>query len=121
MGSSQGVHVINFAIRTAAIVIRRSVPACQTSLDKKRFRAGGNFQRVVIGWCRNGLCAGKAGATGTRFRRANRRRRWDIDTRLFMSTAACQPKKEQSNRNNGTSPLRASPLRERPGTYLRGG
>ena len=116
MGSSQSVHVINFAIRTAAIVIWRSVPACQASLDKNRFRAGGNFQSVVIGWCRNGLCAGKAGATGTCIRRANRRRRRDIDTRLFMPTAARQQKKEQSNRNND-----ASPLRERPNTYLRGG
>src|ERR1700735_113250 len=121
MGCSQSVHVINFAIRTAAIVIRRSIPASQSSLYKNWFRAGGNFQRVVIGWCRNGLCAGKAGATGTRFRRANRRRRGDTDTRLFMSTAACQQKEEQSNRNNGTSPLRASPLRERPSTHFRGG
>jgi hypothetical protein len=99
MRSRQSVHVINFAIRTAAIVIRRSIPACQSSLDKNRFRASGNFERVMINRCRNGLCGWKPNASGTRIRRANRRRRRDIDVRLFMSTAACQQKRKQSDRN----------------------
>ena len=89
MGSGQSVHVINFAIRTTAIVIRRSIPACQAGLDQKRFCASGNFERIVINWCRNGLCGWKANAGGTRVRRADRRRGRNIDTRLLMPTTAC--------------------------------
>src|ERR1700733_8480374 len=114
MGSGQGVHVINFAVRTAAIVIRRSVPARQAGIDKDRFSAGGNFQGIVIGWWRNSLRARKPGATGARIRIANRWRRWDIDPRLFMSAATCQQKGQQGNRDRAR-------LRKTPSAYLRGG
>src|SRR5579872_1324893 len=92
MRSSQSVHVIEFAIRTAAIVIWRSVPACQTTLDQKRFCASGDFKRIVVSRCRNCLCGWKPNVGRTRIRRANRRRRWNIYVRLFMSTAAGEEK-----------------------------
>ena len=43
-----GVHVINLAVRSAPIVIRSAIPARHPGFFKDRFRAGGDFDFLVL-------------------------------------------------------------------------
>ena len=42
VGGRHGVHVVDFAVRSAAVVVRRAVPAGESSLGGERSGIGGN-------------------------------------------------------------------------------
>jgi hypothetical protein len=66
MGSGHRVHVVKFAIGTAAIVIGGSIPACEASFHEDGFRIRGDLERILLSWCGYLRCGRRFGIYRTR-------------------------------------------------------
>jgi hypothetical protein len=82
-----GVHVVDFAIRAAAIVIRGTIPARHTGLLEDGLGAGGNFDLGIVDGLggRSRVCRGWSGRLGRGFGR-----RRDFNLRLFVGASRQQ-------------------------------
>jgi hypothetical protein len=102
MRGGHGVHVIDLAIRPAAIVIRASVPACEARLHRYRLRIRRNSQSIFVRlWGRDRLGWGSGNNRNSLQRRfADRRRRRNIDVGLFVLAAARQEGREKNEKSS---------------------
>src|ERR1700678_3177142 len=126
MGSGHGVHVVDFAVRTSALVIWASVPTGEASFHQDWFCIGGNPERVFLRWWYYGrsrfICGSRIRGSVLRFGRADGRRRWNIDLSLFVLAAASQQERKNRNQHSdckGTAAAHA--IAAQTSGYLRGG